>query len=146
MRTRPAPPASQNTAVVSVQARAPSPALVQGGRELTAPARSLPPDPRKLATEPFKSPSSAAQGPSESRLLEQARRLLNRNPTAALAITDQTAELFPSGVLLQEREVIAISALRRLNRTTEAARRAAAFSKAFPGSVHERVIEDTSPK
>ena len=62
------------------------------------------------------------------------------------AATQQRPSLFPNGVLVQEREVIAISALRRLNRTTEAERRAAAVSKAFPGSVHEQVIEDKSQK
>jgi hypothetical protein len=48
--------------------------------------------------------------------------------------------------LAQEREVIAIEALRRLNRSAEADRRAAAFAKAFPGSVHQRAVEDASAK
>ncbi len=112
----------------------------------SSPARALPPPSKKLAADTAKSTATAAAGPSESSLLEQARRALPTDPGAALALTNQDAALFPRGVLVQEREVIAIEALRRLNRTAEADRRAAAFSKTFPGSAHQRVIEDASPK
>jgi hypothetical protein len=112
----------------------------------SSPAGSSPPAGKKPGVEPTKSAAATSVGPSESRLLEQARRALPNDPGAALALTDQDAALFPRGVLVQEREVIAIEALRRLNRTAEADRRAAAFSKAFPGSAHQRVIKDAAAK
>ncbi|MEP7052434.1 MAG: hypothetical protein ABJB12_18850 [Pseudomonadota bacterium] len=89
---------------------------------------------------------TAAEGPSEPALLEQARRDLAASPAAALALTTQHAARFPHGVLTQEREVIAIEALRRLGRGAEADRRAAAFARAFPGSAHRRMVLDPSPK
>jgi hypothetical protein len=140
----PSPIAAQGTPAVATPA-AETPALTTTAPG-SSPARASPPPSKKLAAEAAKSTASAAAGPSESSLLEQARRALPTDPGVALALTNQEAALFPRGVLVQEREVIAIEALRRLNRTAEADRRAAAFSKAFPGSAHQRVIEDTSPK
>jgi hypothetical protein len=100
---------------------------------------------------PAKNPSAeprkqAAEGLSEPALLEQARRSLSSSPATALALTGQHAARFPHGVLAQEREVIAIEALRRLGRSAEADGRAAAFARAFPGSAHQRRVEDGSPK
>jgi hypothetical protein len=43
--------------------------------------------------------------------------------------------------LVQEREVIAIKALRQLGRNSEADGRAAAFAKAFPGSAFQRKLQ-----
>jgi hypothetical protein len=102
--------------------------------------------PRKSSTEPAKSATSGAEGPSEPALLEQARRALASSPATALSLTNQDAARFPHGALAQEREVIAIEALRRLGRGAEADRRAAAFAQAFPGSAHQRRVEDASPK
>ena len=47
---------------------------------------------------------------------------------------------FPRGVLVQEREVLAIQALRKLGRDAEADRRTEAFAKAFPGSAFARKL------
>jgi hypothetical protein len=44
---------------------------------------------------------------------------------------------------VQEREVIAIKALRQLGRTAEAERRSEAFAKAFPGSAFARKLKPT---
>ena len=112
----------------------------------SSPAHSASPLTKKSSPDSSKSSASAADGPSEARLLEQARRVLQSDPASALGLTNQDATLFPHGALVQEREVIAIEALRRLNRTVEADRRAAAFSKAFPGSAHQRVVEDAATK
>jgi len=43
--------------------------------------------------------------------------------------------------LVQEREVIAIQALRQMGRIVEADQRAQAFSKAFPGSAFQRKLK-----
>jgi hypothetical protein len=101
---------------------------------------------RKSLAEPVKSAAASADGLSEPALLEQARRALTNSPATALALTNQHAARFPRGVLAQEREVIAIEALRRLGRSAEADRRAAAFGQAFPGSAHQRMVEDPATK
>lgn len=81
--------------------------------------------------------------PSEAELLEQARAALKTDPARALQRANEHAARFPRGVLVQEREVLAIQALRRLGRAADADRRAAGFAKAFPGSAFQRQL--TSP-
>lgn len=93
-----------------------------------------------------KSPAVPLKAPSEAALLEQARRALNTSPSYALQLANQHRARFPHGVLAQEREVIAIEALRKLNRGSEAEQRATGFSKAFPGSAHQRMVDEASPK
>lgn len=85
-------------------------------------------------------PATAAQ-PSEAELLEQARAALRGDPARALARANEHRRRFPRGVLVQEREVIAIQALRHLGRAAEAEQRAAAFEKSFPGSAFQRKLK-----
>jgi hypothetical protein len=85
-------------------------------------------------------PAPAAQL-SEAELLEQARSALKGDPARALARANEHRRRFPGGVLVQEREVIAIQALRQLGRASEAEQRAEAFSKAFPGSAFQRKLK-----
>ena len=155
-RTHSAPPTSQSPAASessrTVQ-RAAQPELNPSALPVATPPPSAVSAPGanvlrgpSLSPEPAKSAASPARAASEPELLERARRALSSNPSLALALTNQDAALFPHGVLLQEREVIAIEALRRLKRTAEADRRAAAFGKAFPGSAHQRAVEDAASK
>jgi len=95
---------------------------------------------------PAKSAAVPSKALSEAALLEQARRALDTSPSYALQLANQHRTRFPNGLLTQEREVIAIEALRRLHRTTEADQRAAGFSKAFPGSAHQRMVDEAAPK
>jgi hypothetical protein len=156
-RSRVAAPASTHAALASAQAAplAAPLAVNQPPNELppasapAAPSANLAPKPAALRTsaaQPVKSAAAGADGLSEPALLEQARRALASSPATALALTNQHAARFPHGVLAQEREVIAIEALRRLGRTAEAEQRAAAFAQAFPGSAHRRMVEDAAPK
>jgi hypothetical protein len=124
------------------------------------PARAVPapvaPQPSLLVPEPEKAvpsadtakraekPSAKAGGPSEAELLERARRLVGSNPAGALELAQQHRARFAGGVLAQEREVIAIDALRRLGRVKEAEARAQAFERAFPNSAHRRKLESGS--
>jgi hypothetical protein len=85
-------------------------------------------------------PASAAPL-SEAELLEQARAASKSDPARALARANEHAARFPHGALVQEREVLAIQALRRLGRDAEADRRADAFAKAFPGSAFQRKLK-----
>jgi hypothetical protein len=77
---------------------------------------------------------------SEAELLEQARSALKSDPARALARANEHARRFPRGALVQEREVIAIKALRQLGRAADADKRADSFSKAFPGSAFQRKL------
>lgn len=83
---------------------------------------------------------SKASGLGEAALLERARRALDANPSEALALTRRHQARFPKGVLKQEREVIAIEALRRLGRSADAKDRAHGFEKQYPDSPHRRAV------
>jgi hypothetical protein len=83
-----------------------------------------------------------APKPSESALLERARQALKSDPQAALALTKQHRRLYPRGVLVQEREVLAIEALSRLKREDEAKRRAGDFKESYPDSAHREKVRD----
>jgi hypothetical protein len=123
-------------------------------REQSAPAPVTPPPaavPSEAASgaeigkpEPPAAPTGEKQAPaqlSEAELLEQARAALAGDPGRALARANEHRRRFPGGVLVQEREVIAIKALRQLGRNAEADQRAAAFEKAFPGSAFQRKLK-----
>ena len=119
----------------------PTPDLVASAQDL--PIAPAPDKPSAANSKPASVPSKAL---SEAALLEQARRALSSSPSSALLLANQHRARFPNGVLTQEREVIAIEALRRLHRSSEADQRATGFSKAFPGSAHQRMVDDPAPK
>lgn len=101
----------------------------------SAPSLAVEPAPAKL----IERPTPPAQ-PTEAELLEQARASLKSSPSRALQRANEHAARFPRGVLVQEREVLAIQALRKLGRNAEADRRTEAFAKAFPGSAFARKL------
>jgi hypothetical protein len=61
---------------------------------------------------------------AEAKLLERARRHLSTDPALALTETSQHRERFAAGQMVAERELIAVEALLRLGRRSEAERRA----------------------
>ncbi|MFT3924194.1 MAG: hypothetical protein QM778_16790 [Myxococcales bacterium] len=73
---------------------------------------------------------------SEVELLFEARRLIKKDPGAALRVLDEHAARFPDGMLVPEREVLAIDALRKLGREAQATRRLQAFRTRYPDSFH----------
>ncbi len=82
------------------------------------------------------------EGPqAEVKLLERAQDALRSQPAEALALCNDHAKRFPSGMLVQEREMIAIEALSKLGRKDEARARADRFKARFPGSSHTRRLE-----
>jgi type IV secretory pathway VirB10-like protein len=107
--------------------------------------------PRGSAQSPVKSstvesspePSNrpAAGSREEFALIARAQGVLAGNPGLALALTSDHERNFPNGVLIQERELVAIDALLRLGRRAEATARAAHFHRHFPTSVHGRRID-----
>jgi len=120
---------------------APAPEVPSAASAASAPARAA-----DAPSANSKSPAVQNKTLSEAALLEQARRALNSSPSYALTLANQHRARFPNGVLTQEREVIAIEALRRLHRESDANQRATGFSKAFPGSAHQRMVDETAPK
>ncbi|MBX3131739.1 MAG: hypothetical protein KF718_33790 [Polyangiaceae bacterium] len=86
---------------------------------------------------PGPSPERTTPGPTEAQLLDRARASLAAQPQRALALTREHARRFPNGALTQERDVIAIEALRRLGDASGAKQRAEEFNKKYPGSAHQ---------
>ncbi len=77
----------------------------------------------------------------ELALLDHARTVLRTDPNAALRDVDRHARDFADGQLVAEREVIAVDALQRLGRTSEARSRGKAFSERAPGTSAARRID-----
>ncbi len=72
----------------------------------------------------------------ENHQMSEARAAMRRGDApGALTLLDQVRARFPGGVLVQEREALAIEALARSGRRGDAAARAAAFLKAYPTSM-----------
>lgn len=131
---------------------APAPKAAAPRAESPAPA-AMPPasvdtEPDVAETVP-KPRSQAAAKPSEAALLNQAQQALKSDPRRALELTRRHKQLYPQGSLAQEREVIAIEALSRLDKTSSAQERAEAFSEKYPESAHQKKVDTTlkeSPK
>ena len=85
---------------------------------------------------PVASAPPALTKPSELTLLREAQKAVRAEPSKALALANQHARLYPSGLLAQERETVAISALESLGRSAEARARAERFRAAYPGSAY----------
>jgi hypothetical protein len=77
----------------------------------------------------------------EAALLESARASLDADPARALATLGLHASEFPDGMLVTEREVLTVDALRRLGRIAEARERARALLARTHDSPYARRIE-----
>jgi hypothetical protein len=93
------------------------------------------------AERPATRPAARSAAELEVELLERARGSLASNPAHALSLTSEHKLRFPGGALAQEREVIAIEALKRLGRSDQASLRADEFAKNYPGSAHRRKLD-----
>jgi len=91
------------------------------------------------AVEPARSPIDAK--PSELTLVRGAREALAARPAASLQLLDQHLRLYPHGKLAEEREVLAIDALRRVGRANTADQRQARFIANHPASAHRSRLE-----
>jgi hypothetical protein len=85
---------------------------------------------------------------AELALLKRAKADARSAPAHALALVAEHEQRFPSGVLVEEREVIAIEALLVSGQRNAAEARAARFFARFPNSAHARrvhaLLEDGS--
>jgi hypothetical protein len=73
-------------------------------------------------------------------MLDRARALLASDPGAALSAVDALAAAFPSGHMGLERELVAVEALRRLQRVPEARARGEALLQRARGSIYEERV------
>jgi hypothetical protein len=111
----------------------------------SAPAPSASPEP---AAKPPREPTPAAQPAehekprTELQLLFEARKALQAQPEAALRLLAEHAARFHNGQLAPEREVLAIEALRKLGRNTEADQRLREFQARYPQSIHLRRLQE----
>ncbi|HEY3498803.1 MAG TPA: hypothetical protein VGK73_29130 [Polyangiaceae bacterium] len=143
----PVTPAPSETATVAAPRSAePPPVATPAPAETSATpaAPSAPAAPAAPSASARAEAGCAVKRPSgipEDQLLEQARSALRSNPAQALSLARQHQLDFPHGALAQEREVIAIEALRRLGRTEEAARRTERFERLYPQSPHQRKLD-----
>jgi hypothetical protein len=110
--------------------------------ERTAPRSGSPSAPVTQSTgQSFAGPSAPAGKEEEIALLKEARAALAASPTQALALTERHRSDYPRGALVQEREVIAITALARLGQTSSARQRAERFRSAYPRSAYLKQID-----
>ncbi|MCY1083478.1 hypothetical protein [Archangium lansingense] len=138
-------------APVPVEAPAPAPARVEAApapapavaAETPAPETKAVPAPRvpraRAPDAPATAPAMEARETmdEELALLESAYQAVRRGDAGgALAEAERHATRFPEGALAQEREVLAIDALVRLGRRTEAEARAERFRAHYPTSTH----------
>ena len=87
----------------------------------------------------FRSP--ARRLGEETTLIREARQALRAgNAARALRLLEEARQLFPTGVLQQERERLTIEALVKGGRRADAAARAAAFLRRYPDSPHASEI------
>jgi RNA polymerase sigma-70 factor, ECF subfamily len=90
---------------------------------------------------PSAQPKAKAPRESDTALLRRAQDALASNPARALALVGEHQKSYPRSAFAQEREVLAIDALIRLGRRSEAEARADAFARAYPSSGHNRRID-----
>jgi len=121
-------------------APAPSPSEPPAG----VPAPEAPPP--SAASAPAVIPPAFRPAETEAEYLERARGALVKSPALALALANQHRSRFPYGVLAQEREVIAIEALKRLGRSADAERRIGDFASRYPNSAYRKKLEAGSGK
>ena len=111
--------------------------------------RVAPPKPPPAAPERVLpvAPPPAPPTISEVALLEQARAALRGGDTAhALELVEQDATLYPDGVLVEEREALAIETLIKLGRRDEAVAKWTKFATSYPHSNYharlQRLIDE----
>jgi RNA polymerase sigma factor (sigma-70 family) len=79
---------------------------------------------------------------AEAELLHRARSALKKNPEEALSLTEEHETSYPAGVLAEERDFIAINALKRMGREEEACERAARFIAAHPKAAQASALAE----
>lgn len=131
----PSAPAHRELAPASPPTSAtPAPPATSGSRPARSPSGKV--SSQATDTNPGAPLANGNVVTSELALLKEARSALAADPAQAFALTERCRAQYPSGDLAQEREYIAISALVRMGRSSEAASRAALFRMHYPSSAY----------
>jgi hypothetical protein len=131
----PAASASERTANPTPSA----PEIAQAPRELEHSANAPGADARSRTVMPptaAKADATNPVSPSEAELLFDARKAMLSNTALALQLLAEHEKRYPSGLLVPEREVLAIEALRSSGRKAEADARLLRFEARYPDSFH----------
>ncbi len=100
---------------------------------------------RAVAADPgpveYGAPTEAETPTTELELVKQARNALNSDPARAYALTERCRAEFPRAAFGQERDYIAITALARLGRETQARALASTFRTRYPRSVYTAQLQ-----
>jgi hypothetical protein len=143
---------SPNVVVVERVVAAPSPSALASAAPIAAPSSSvaavdsidadaLPNASARASAPPLDSGAALA---AESALLDIARTALARGePDHALAAIARHAAQFPHGVLVEEREAIAVKALAQAGRGSDAKARADRFRARYPKSMFQTAIDSS---
>ncbi len=99
---------------------------------LPPPASARPPS--ATASHASAQPATSSSLAEETASLAAIRRASASDPGAALSLVDQANTRFAGGIFREERESVAVAALAKLGRTSEAKARAQAFLSAYPTS------------
>jgi hypothetical protein len=133
-------PTSRATATATATATPPPAASVPALDVHDLPPVPVPADAaRSGAADPARPTSVSVE--EEMTLLKSAQDALATSPADALARCDEHARIYRTGSLVEEREVIAVDALIRLGRRSEAEARAARFRVAHPASAYLRRLD-----
>ena len=146
------PPATPSPAMVVERSNAPAPLA---RRAIPTPAKGERLRPEAVAVSPRKhavalrrpaappgttaNPTDAdadADADEELVLLGEAQHALPKDPELALALVREHERRYPNGLLGQEREAVAVSALWQIGRRDEARRRAERFAEDHPRSTY----------
>lgn len=93
-----------------------------------------------------KTPRKKAEPPSvedvraEASLVDRAKRSLSGSPSTALELTNEAKRDFPNGMLVEEREAIAVQALAKLGRTEQAKQRGERFLSRYGRGAHASAV------
>ena len=122
----------------------PSARSAEASASAPLPARPTSKSAASSAAAPGSKPPPAI-GITETQILRDARLVLDRDPRSALALSEQHRRDYPNGSFVQERELIAITALVKLGRAGEAADRAARFRSVYPSSPYRARLDRIVP-
>jgi hypothetical protein len=123
----PAPLAAAVEPIEKVVVQSPPPRLVRTKSQL----------PAAVAPQPQAAPPGV-HAEAELQLLGRAQRALDSQPNAALALAEEHAAAYPRGLFVQEREMLAIQALLKVQQRRAALARAKEFLSHYPTSPHAR--------
>jgi hypothetical protein len=135
---RHAPTATATPAQVTAT---PAPVVVAPPPTIVAPV-SAPPSVAPVVVAPLRheAPAPSVVEARDEARLEQARRLLERDPGAALTITRALSERGHHSPFAEEAEYLTVRALARLDRVDEARRAGARFLSKHPAGIYSAAV------